>query len=176
MSNSIKKICLNGLGLALFIVFAYIIRVPVFENYYLCLGYIVMTVYCYSVNIISGTIVGTFGVVLYCILTGGLRGMPGWALGNLILGLIMGMAFKQFKKLKKSWLEMIFSVIMVIIGTAIAMLVVKSLVECFLYSQPFLVRTANNIYAFIADSFIIVVSLPICKFLDPKLRKIMRNE
>lgn len=173
MNSTTKKIAINAMGIALFVVLSACLQVPVFENYYLCLGYVVMTVFCYTLGIISGTIVGTIGVILYCLLISGLRGMPGWAVGNLILGIIMGLTFKITKKFKKPLLETIISSIFTILATAIAMLIIKSEIECLLYSQPFLLRATKNMYAFIADAFIIIVSIPLCKFLEPKLNKII---
>lgn len=174
MEVTVKNIAINAMGIALFVAFSLCLQVPVFENYYLCLGYIVMTVYCYVLGTTSGTIVGTIGVFLYCLLTSGLRGMPGWVMGNLVLGIIMGLTFKYIKKLKKPLLETIISSVIIIIATAIAMLIIKSGVESLLY-EPFLIRFAKNIYAFIADSFVIIVSLPICKILEPKLNKIVKS-
>lgn len=173
MKSLTKSITNNAMGIALFVVLSLCLQVPVFENYYLCLGYIAMTIYCYSVGTISGTMVGTIGVVLYCLLINGLRGMPGWTVANFVLGIIMGLTFKNVKKLKKPWQEMIISSIIIIIGTAAAMLGIKSGVESVLYSQPFLLRCAKNIYAFVADAFVIIVSIPICRFLDPKLKEII---
>ena len=130
--NSLKNITVTGMGIALFVVLSMCLRVPVFENYYICLGYVAMTVYCYIVGITSGTIVGTIGVFLYCVLTNGLRGMPGWMAGNLVLGIIMGLCFKLTKKLKKTLVEFIISAIIITLGTAIAILLVKSGIESIL--------------------------------------------
>ncbi len=176
MKNSTTKfVTSNALGIALFVVLSLCLQMPIFQNYYLCLGYVAMTIYCYSVGTLSGTIVGTLGVILYCLLISGLRGMPGWAMGNLFLGIIMGITFKYVKRLNKPIIETIIAVIVIIIATAIAMLGIKSCVECLLYSQPFLIRVAKNIYAFIADAFVIIVSLPICKILEPSLEKIFKK-
>ena len=87
---SVKKICINGIGIALFVVMTLCLQVPVFENYYLCLGYVAMAFYTYYFGTTSGVLVGTLGVFLYCLLTGGLRGMPGWILGNVVIGIICG--------------------------------------------------------------------------------------
>ena len=168
-----KNIAINAMGIALFVVLSLCLQVPVFQNYYLCLGYVAMTVFCYSIGTASGTIVGTVGVILYCVLISGLRGMPGWAMGNLFLGIIMGITFKQVMKIKKPIVETIISSIVIIAATAIAMLVIKSCVECLLYTQPFMVRVATNLYAFIADAFVIIVSLPICRILDSHIKKII---
>lgn len=158
-----KRICIDAMGIALFVALSMCLRVPVFENYYLCLGYIVMAVYLYSVGTVSGTLVGVLGTVLYCFLIGGMRGLPGWALGNIVIGIIVGLTFRYTKKLRKLWLESVVNIGAIVISVAIGILVVKSGVEMFLYSQPFLLRTANNIYAFVADVVVLVISLPICK-------------
>ena len=173
INSTVKNITINAMGIALFVVLSFAIRFPVFENYYLCLGYVAMTVYCYVIGTISGTMVGTIGVILYCLLISGLRGMPGWAIGNLVLGIIMGIMFKYTKKLKSTFLEFIISSIIIILATAIAILVIKSVVEFLLYAEPFILRAAKNIYAFVADAFVIIISLPICKMLEPQLKKII---
>lgn len=151
------------------------LQVPVFENYYLCLGYVVMAVYCYSVGIISGTLVGTFGTILYCILISGLRGMPGWALGNIVIGIIMGYSFgigKVFDKNSKR--QYLFFIAGILVGTSIGILFVKSGLECLLYTQPFIARVASNGYAFIADLVVLLASIPVCKILDPHIKKIIK--
>ena len=86
MKSTTQKITLLAVGIALFVALSMCLQVPVFENYYLCLGYVVMAVYCYSFGTVSGTAAGTLGVVLYCLVINGLRGMPGWALGNIVIG------------------------------------------------------------------------------------------
>ena len=76
-----KDITFIVAGIALFVALSMCLRIPVLENYYLCLGYIVMTVYIWCFNWYEGAIVGFIGVILYCIIGGlGLNGMPGWAL------------------------------------------------------------------------------------------------
>lgn len=171
MKNT-KVIAVTGVGVALFVVLSLCLQVPVFENYYLCLGYVVMAVYCYSVSTISGTFIGVLGTVLYCFLINGLRGMPGWALGNVIIGLTMGSTFKLSKSLKRSSVAVLISVIGIVVGTAIGILGVKSIVEWLLYAQPVIVRVMSNTSAFIADVVVLLVSLPICKFLNSQVMKV----
>ena len=170
MKSKSKNIAINAMGIALFVVLAMCVRVPVFENFYLCFGYVAMTVYCYCIGTISGTIVGTFGVILYCLLISGLRGMPGWALGNLLVGIILGITFKYSKKFKSILLETTISLVVIVIGTAIAILGVKSGVEYFLYHEPFAFRVAKNMYAFLADVFVIMISLPIAKIFESRIK------
>lgn len=170
----VKNICLNGMGIALFVVLSMCLRVPVFENYYLCLGYIVMAIYCFS-NTIYGTLVGVLGTIIYCFLINGLRGMPGWAIGNIFIGIALGIAFKSTRNIKNTLLKNIIISISIVISCAFGILVVKSLIEMFLYAQPFLLRIANNIYAFVADVVVLILSLPFCSILGPKLKVLFNN-
>ena len=138
MSGKIKRIVYTAVGIALFTVLTLCLQVPVFQNYYLCLGYIAMAVYCYSVGTISGMVVGCFGVVLYCLLTNGLRGMPGWALGNLAIGLGMGQISKRIKSIDKKAVRLGLWILAAALSTAVGILVIKSLVDSIIRSQPFI--------------------------------------
>lgn len=169
--SSTKKLCVLAMGIALYVVLSLCIQVPVFENYYLCLGYVVMAVYCYSFGPLKGILVGFLGVILYCLVKNGLRGMPGWSIGNIVIGLFVGVTCKLTSNMKNTLLRHIAISISMVISTAIAMLGVKSAIECFLYSQPFMLRTANNIYAFVADVFVLIFSLPICYKMHQILKK-----
>lgn len=168
-----KFICMNAMGIALFVALSLCLQVPIFENYYLCLGYFVMTAFLYIMGPVSGTLVGTLGVILYCVITGGLRGMPGWVLGNLIIGVILGLTFKAIKKVKKPLIQIIIAYAVTLFSVALGILVVKSGVESFLYSLPFLVRAATNIYAFVADAIMIIVSIPVIIAIEPKINDII---
>lgn len=173
MNSKVKKMCINAMGIALFVVLSYLLKFPIFENFYLCLGYVVMTVYLYSFGIFSGTIVGVLGTLIYCILISGLRGMPGWILGNIVIGIILGLYFKYFKNLSKDKyiIFLIYSTIVIVISVGIGILGIKSITECILYSQPFLIRLTTNFSAFIADVLVIVLSIPFCRLLDKHIKK-----
>jgi len=167
-----KKICFTAMGVALYVVLALCLQVPVFENYYLCLGYVSMMVFCYYFGAASGITVGVLGVVLYCLLINGLRGLPGWAAGNLVIGLVVGLTCSFTKKMENAVLRNIIITIAVILSTAIGILGIKSIVEVILYAQPMLVRVAKNIYAFIADVVVLIASLPICICLKGIIQKL----
>ena len=171
MSAKTKRICVLAVGTALFVVLSLCLQVPVFENYYLCLGYVVMAVYCYSFGPLDGVIVGCLGVVLYCVVISGLRGMPGWALGNIVIGMILGAVFGARRFLRSVPVRTVVFIAAVIVSSALGILVVKSLTECVLYGQPFVVRVGKNMSAFIADAAMFIISLPICAVLDKPARK-----
>lgn len=175
MSTHTKQICLIAVGIALFVALSLCLQVPVFENYYLCLGYVVMAVYCYSFGVTAGTLVGCFGVILYCLLINGLRGMPGWALGNVVIGVILGLTFRRTKGLEKPLIRTALNTVAIVVAVALGILVVKSETESLLYAQPFLIRAGKNVYAFVADTVVLIVSLPICAILDIQAKKMLPN-
>ena len=172
MTKTIKNICFTAMGVALYVVLTLCLQVPVFENYYLCLGYVSMMVFCYYFGAASGITVGVLGVVLYCLLINGLRGLPGWAAGNLVIGLVVGLTCSFTKKMENAVLRNIIIAIAVILSTAIGILGIKSIVEVILYAQPMLVRVAKNIYAFVADVVVLIASLPICICLKGAIQKL----
>lgn len=157
-----KKICINAMGVALFVVLTLCLQVPVFENYYLCLGYIAMAVYIYYFGTAGGTLVGTLGVVLYCFLTNGLRGMPGWALGNVVIGVLCGGAAEFAKRQKRRWVKQAVMAAAVVVSAAAGILGVKSLTEVVLYALPFGVRVVSNFSAFVADVIVLILGFGLC--------------
>ena len=171
MNTTTQRVTLLAVGTALFVALSMCLQVPVFENYYLCLGYVVMAVYCWSFGTVSGTVAGTLGVVLYCLVINGLRGMPGWALGNVAIGICIGLAFRMAKQMKNRALVTVLCVAAIAAGTALGILGIKSVTESILYGQPFVVRVGKNVSAFIADAVVLIVSLPICMTLDKTARK-----
>ena len=165
MKKNVEWICVNALGIALFVVLTMCLQVPVFENYYLCLGYVALVVFAGYYGAVSGMLIGCFGAVLYCLLTGGLRGMPGWTAGNLLIGAALGMVLKRVDiRRMPVWQYILFGLFILVI-TAAAMLGIKSLTESLLYAQPMAVRMAKNFYAFAADTVVMWAALPVYSLL-----------
>ena len=176
MNGKTLKLCVTAMGIALFVALSVCLKVPVFENYYLCLGYLVMEVYCYSFGALYGTAVGTLGVVLYCLVISGLRGMPGWALGNVVIGIVLGLTFGKTRNMSRHVAARVIEIAAIVLSAAAGILGVKSLTESVLYLQPFLVRAAKNSYAFIADAVVLIIGLPFAVLMDGKIRKKERKE
>lgn len=172
MQTTTRRIALTAVGIALFVALSVCLQVPVFENYYLCLGYAVMAVYCYSFGTLMGTVAGTLGVVLYSLVINGLRGMPGWTMGNIVIGLVLGAAFRATREMKNIPLRTVLQIAAILLGTALGILGIKSLTESLLYAQPFIVRVGKNFTAFVADAVMLVVSLPLCVMLHKSARKL----
>lgn len=168
-----KDITFIAVGLALFVALSMCLRVPVFENYYLCLGYIVMTMYIWCFKWYEGAIIGCLGVVLYCIIGSlGFNGMPGWAVENIVIGLIVGVGLKFVQKIKNKTIQVVVTAVIATVATFIGIELVKSLIDSFVVGQPFAVRFAKNMTSFISDAFVIVVSLPICALVEKQARRL----
>lgn len=168
-----RDITFLAVGVAMFVALSMCLRVPVFENYYLCLGYIVMAVYVWCFKWYEGAVVGFFGVILYCIIGGlGFNGMPGWSIGNIIIGLIIGLALKHIKKIQSKLLQVFLTAVVSVIATFIGIELVKSFIDSFVVSQPFIVRFGKNMTSFVADAFVIAASIPICASVDKYAQKI----
>ena len=172
-----KDITFIAMGIALFVALSMCLRVPVFENYYLCLGYIVMTFYIYCFKWYEGAIIGFVGVILYCLIGGlGFNGMPGWAVGNILIGLIMGICIKYVKKVNNKVLQVILMAIVAAFATFVGIEIVKSLIDMIVVGQPFPARFIANMTSFVADAFVIVISLPICAVLENYAKKMRYGE
>lgn len=168
MNNKTMWICHTATGTALFVVLAMCLRVRVFENFYLCLGYISLVIYAGFLGSSSGALIGGIGVILYCLLTGGLRGMPGWAAGNVLIGALLGQGMRMISGRRTEWKQIITLLGLMTLFCGLGILGVKSLVECLLYAQPMAVRMIKNSYAFAADTFVMWIALPIYLLLRRK--------
>ena len=173
MKLTARRICRDALGIALFVVLSFCIHVPVFENYYLCLGYVALVVYAGLFGGASGALVGGGGVILYCLLTSGLRGMPGWAAGNVLIGLGLGFGFSRMKPGRPLAGQTLLMGAWMLILAGAAMLGVKSLTECLLYGQPMALRITKNFYAFAADTFVMWLALPVYHLLRTRAAGIL---
>ena len=172
-----RDITFIAIGIALFVALSMCLRVPVFENYYLCLGYIVMTVYIWCFKWYEGAVIGFLGVILYCIIGGlGFNGMQGWSVGNIAIGLIIGAVLPYIKRIKNKTLQVVLTAVAAIAATFVGIELVKSFIDSFVVGQPFVVRFAKNMTSFIADAFVIVVSLPICVLVEKPAKKLRYGE
>ena len=167
-----RDITFVAIGIALFVVLSMCLRVPVFENYYLCLGYIVMTMYVWCFNWYEGAVIGFFGVILYCMIGGlGFNGMPGWAVGNFVIGLLIGLCLPHIRKLRSKPLQVCLTAVAAITASFIGIELMKSAIDSIVVGQPFAIRFAKNMTSFVADAFVIVISLPVCAAVETPARK-----
>lgn len=165
-----QKICILGILTAMFVALSMALRVPVFDNFYLCLGYVAMYIAIYLYDVFGGLIVGTIGTFVYCILISGLRGLPGWIVGNICISVFVGLWMRFTRKYTGKFCWTILTELIIVVSTAIGMLIFKSLTEVIIYAQPMWLRITTNFPAFITDSIVLCASIPICKLLNFKFQ------
>lgn len=166
MNTNTKKICITGLGIALYVAVSMSVKIPLLVGHIaLDLGYIVLAVYCLMFGGVTGAIVGGAGCVLVSLLAYGMFPI-GWMLGNIMVGFMCGKLYRDRKTIQ----NMIVSVVAVFIGV----LVIKTSVECVMYGIPLAVKIPKNGIAFIADSLTMCVGVIVEKCIPKKYRKIKK--
>lgn len=171
-----EKICVLGILTALFVALSMCLRVPVFDNFYVCLGYIAMYMAMALYGVTGGMVVGTCGTAIYCLLISGLRGLPGWLVGNVAISLIVGLWMLMTRALPHQIKWSVCTAVIITVATAIGMLIFKSLTEVILYAQPMWLRITTNFPAFVTDAIVLICSIPIYTMLELHIPKAFKTE
>ena len=156
------------MGIALFVAISMCLRVPVYDNFYVCLGYVIMTVYMYLFTPLDGIVVGCFGTAIYCLLIGGTRGMPGWVLANIVIGINVGLVLQMIKHgvFQNKLIKYLAIATVTVLAVGIGIFGVKSILESIIYAQPVIARMVTNTPAFVTDTIVIIFSVPFCEILE----------
>jgi len=156
MKNT-KKITYLGIGIALYIVLSFTVKIPIFNRIKTDLGYIVFGAYC---NLFGplGTVVGVIGCIAGNLLAGGSFPLA-WAIGQVFIGLFAGYLIPKTGNL---WVKLIITAAAVFAGIA----GIKTVLESVLFRIPLAVRFASNIVAFVAD----MVPMCIGVFMSTRLK------
>lgn len=152
--NKTTRIALTGIGIALYVVLSMVAKIPVIAHIRLDLGYIAFAVYCYHLGTISGMIVGGAGCVLISLLTTGWF-PPGWLAGNLLIGLICGLAYRR----NGDACSMLANVAITIAAVVVGIVGVKTVIECVLYGIPYAVKLPKNLIAAAMDAAVMVAGV-----------------
>lgn len=159
-NNKIKNICFTALGIALYVCISMLFKIPIgIEHLSLDLGYIVLAVYCYIYGGISGAIVGSCGCFIVSLIATQWISV-GWTIGNFLIGFICGIVYNKMKDKKYG---MIISVVTTIIAVFIGVGIIKTVVECAIYSMPILVKFAKNCVVFVIDAVVMSIGIIFAK-------------
>ena len=161
-----KNICLTALGIALYVCVSMLIKIPVVSHISLDLGYIVFAVYCYIYGGVSGAIVGSCGCFLVSLIATGWIAI-GWPLGNLLIGAVCGVFYNRVKG--KKW-AMIASMAVTVLAVFIGVAIIKTVVECVIYSLPLAVKFAKNLVAFAMDAAVMCIGVLFAKKFADRLQ------
>ena len=160
---SVKKIAYLGIGIALYMVLGLVMNIPLLAGSHIQtdLGYIAFGAFCFLFGW-EACIVGIIGCFIESLIVSGWVPV-GWMLGQLFIGVVCGIAYKKFNQ---RWVQIAVTIIAVFIGIGI----IKTAVECVLYSIPVLVKFPKNFVAFIADVIPMIVGLFIGVMLKSRLK------
>ena len=156
----IKKIALVGIMTALYVVMSLTLKIPIgVGNIQLDMGYIVLAIACFTVGPWAGFIGGA-GAAIESILFSAYGISWGWIAMNLLIGLVLGFIFIKYE------LTPVYRFIMAIDFIILAVLVgalVKTVIECALYSIPYQVKIPKSLTAWVIDSIAMIIGLSLVK-------------
>lgn len=149
MSKS-KYVVYFGLSIALYVVLGMMVKIPLIANIGTDLGYVVFGFCCYMFGW-PAFIIGVVGCLLESLLINGWIPI-GWMLGQAVIGIWCGW-FYSHRSYK--WIDIMMTVAAVFVGVAM----IKTGVECVLYSIPIAVKFPRNLIAFVADVIPMLIGL-----------------
>ena len=159
---NVKKITLLGIGIALYVVLSFAIKIPLISHIQTDLGYIAFGAMC-AIAGVPALIVGVFGCLLESLFMTGWVPI-GWMIGQGIIGIICGYAYKKNKNI---WLNIIITIVAILIGIG----GIKTIIECYLYAIPFAVKIPKNLIASVADmvpmigGYLLAIKTPIKRYI-----------
>lgn len=149
-----KTIAYLGMGIALYVVLGMMVKIPLIGHIQTDLGYIAFGAFCYIFGW-QAFVVGAVGCLFESLIVSGW--IPaGWIAGQILIGLLCGIAYKKSDRV---WVHIAVTIIAVFIGVGI----IKTGIECVLYSIPVAVKLPKNCIAFAADTIPMIVGMFIGK-------------
>ncbi len=152
--NKNKTIAFLSLGIALYVALSIAAVIPIVNRIKLDLGYIVFGLYLNAFGI-PATIVGVAGCIISNLLKGGSFRIA-WVIGQAFIGITLGYLLPRTKS---DLLKIAYAVVSVFIGIAL----IKTVIECAMYSFPFDLKFASNLAAFAVDAIALVIGILLSK-------------
>lgn len=159
MKKSVRYITYTAMGIALYVVLSMTMKIPLISHISLDLGYIAIALMCYHFGAISGMIVAGAGCVINSLITSGWF-PPGWFVGNLMIGMICGLVYKNLRfELSSKRLYNIACALITVVVVFGGICGIKTVIECQMYSIPYAVKIPKNAIAALTDSIVMVLGL-----------------
>jgi hypothetical protein len=155
-----KRIAYMGIGIALYVVLSFAVKIPLIGHIQTDLGYIAFGVFLYIFGY-PAIVVGVMGCVIESLLMSGW--FPyGWFVGQIVIGLMCAYAFT---KTNQKWLHIFAIIFSVFVG----IVVIKTIIECVMFGIPLAVKIPKNIVAWVVDVIPMIIGLLIGYRLKDKL-------
>ena len=147
-----KRITYLGILTALYVVLSFCMKFTVIGNIQIDLGYIAFAV-ALSIYGVSGSVVGALGCAIESILLSAYGFSPSWFVANLVIGIGCGLIYKHFEN--NLIIKILATVAVVFLGVGL----LKTIIECQLYSIPFEIKIVKNLVATMIDSVAMIIGL-----------------
>lgn len=160
--KNVKDLCIVAVLIALGVVLSAFLQIPIYSNIKIDLSYIVIIVICYM----YGAVVGGLGAMTIAMLESSLFTSLGfsisWTVANLFVGLVCGLTFSltRHRNIKEVY-KHIVNAVAIVLSVAVAMLFIKTGIECVLYEIPFEIKIAKNAVAFGLDVTVCLIGYAI---------------
>ena len=138
-----KKLTYLGLGVALYVVLSFTVKIPILAHIRTEPGYIAFGLFLCLFGY-PATAVGVLGCIIANLLTSGTFPI-GWALGQLFIGLSCSWMFPRLKSMAA---KLVAGFLSVMIGIAL----IKSLSESVLFNLPLGIKLVRGTVAALADA------------------------
>ncbi len=164
-----KKIALIGILSALYVVLSLTLKIPMgIGSIALDLGYLALTVAVFTVGPWAGA-VGGIGAFVESLAFTAYGISWGWVVMNILIGVIAGFALR---KIKLENIKQYAISGLILIGAVLVGITAKTIIECNLYSIPYLVKIPKSAVAFGVDAVVMLIGLPIAN----KVKKNIKPE
>ena len=160
-NSKTKNIAIYGLGAALYFVLSLTMKIPLIGNITIDAGYIALMVYCYLFGPWAGIICGAIGCALESILMSAYGFSIGWFAMNIIVAFLVGLIAKKNKDVTQ--------VIAIILLSVFLGFTAKTIIECYLYSIPLMVKLPKSAVAFVVDSIAMIIGYPIARKIENRV-------
>lgn len=152
--NKNRKIAFIALGIAMYAVLSAFVIIPIVNRIKLDLGYIVFGLYLNTFGI-PATLVGTAGCIIGNLLKGGSFPIA-WACGQTFIGVVLGYLLPKTDKI---YLKYLYSLVACFIGIVL----IKTVLEVWIFSLPWYAKFLSNTAAFIADVIPLLIGITLSK-------------
>ena len=165
MTNT-KKIAMLGIGIALYVVLGFIVKIPLIAHIQIDPGYVAFGCLLYIIGW-QACIVGVVGCLFESLIFSGWIPI-GWMVGQLVIGIICGIVYKKTNNI---FIHIGVTILAVFVGVAC----IKTGIECVLYSIPVVVKFPKNFIAFVADVIPMIIGYIVAKKLPIERNKFEEN-
>lgn len=165
--NKTQKIVTLGVLTALYVVLSFCMKFTVIGNIQIDLGYVVFAVAC-CVFGAWGFVVGGFGCMIESILFSAYGFSISWFVANVVIGLACGTVYMLNKKMVRY--SMVVNMFMTLLIVFFGVGLIKTVIECNLYSIPFEVKIVKNSVATVIDTLAMWIGLWIYPLIKKHIR------